>query len=507
MKFFRITDDTFTKKVSVISKSHVPLIHYVDIDNQLNVGDAGLLATMPIAGMCKETYVFNDPVDLLPRTSPTTLGGNLICFQNGGLVGAVVYMDSILSYSDFDVFQNWTRSIDLFSGVNYRVIDRKDIIMHGRYLPSNRENNAARKGDGNKGNFVWSYGATNLLNPYTTRFVSMKNWRTAAFVVASANFLYIPKDENDTNVNNGFGHANNLANAVVKNDLPTIVLGVGVQIRFDQIQNLSSQSFIGLDPYMKFLTEVGNRHDRKSISVRGDVTETFCRNSGISQCISLGCPSLTISHNLNLGGILKAKLAAVSSRLANRGHGKNLKVVFALPALNLSTPSDKQKYKAILSLFLQFYQQHDCYFIMQAGYDRLHLNTHSNIVVNHTRILEFEDSVEPWFEFMRTVDLVVSTRIHGGMAGVVSEVPTIIIPTDYRIYELVNSMKLPFLDVDQILRKNYTSLLEMLDDVSFDFESFERNRKMKIAEYQRILHGVGLQIHPKLENVITAYAH
>merc|ERR1712194_36432 len=41
MKFFRITDDTFTKKVSVISKSHVPLIHYVDIDNQLNVGDAG----------------------------------------------------------------------------------------------------------------------------------------------------------------------------------------------------------------------------------------------------------------------------------------------------------------------------------------------------------------------------------------------------------------------------------------------------------------------------------
>ena len=63
---------------------------------------------------------------------------------------------------------------------------------------------------------------------------------------------------------------------------------------------------------------------------------------------------------------------------------------------------------------------------------------------------------------MHQLDFVVLTRIHGGMAGIANGIPTIIIPTDLQILELINAMKLPSLSFEDAMNKTFVSLLQAL---------------------------------------------
>ena len=74
------------------------------------------------------------------------------------------------------------------------------------------------------------------------------------------------------------------------------------------------------------------------------------------------------------------------------------------------------------------------------SYDKGQLLKFGGDRVDKSKVLFFKDGVEDWFEFTQGLDFLVSTRIHGGMAGVTVGVPTLFLPTDFRIMELVNAM-------------------------------------------------------------------
>ena len=71
------------------------------------------------------------------------------------------------------------------------------------------------------------------------------------------------------------------------------------------------------------------------------------------------------------------------------------------------------------------------------------------------KIFHFKEEVESWFEFVSKLDFFVSTRIHGGMAGISNGVPMIMIPTDLRILELVDAMKLPHISFEDAMNKEF----------------------------------------------------
>ena len=96
---------------------------------------------------------------------------------------------------------------------------------------------------------------------------------------------------------------------------------------------------------------------------------------------------------------------------------KSLKVALALPALK----SSQKDYEPAVDLLMSIFTQHDCYFIKQSEYDRDQLIRYAanrNITISDSRILSFDDHVEPWFDFIKTMDFVVSFRIHGAMAAI-----------------------------------------------------------------------------------------
>ena len=82
------------------------------------------------------------------------------------------------------------------------------------------------------------------------------------------------------------------------------------------------------------LKVVGSRSRKgvANIAVRGDVSLRTCLNSGLSSCVSLGCPSLMLSPDTALGSVLHAKWAELRKRLLGARSARHLRVVFGMPA-------------------------------------------------------------------------------------------------------------------------------------------------------------------------------
>jgi len=205
--------------------------------------------------------------------------------------------------------------------------------------------------------------------------------------------------------------------------------------------------------------------------------------------------SLTISRAPDLGQVLETKWNNVVAKLASE---HTLKVGIALPALKDST----DMYSKIVDMLLLVCKSHDCYFIAQAPNDKPQLLKHAKGKVDREKILHFREGVESWFKFIRSLDFVVSTRIHGGMAGIANDIPTIIVPTDFRILELVNAMKLPHISFEDATNRDYESLFDLITAAKKDFKEFERKRRNHLKEYKRILESAGLEMDPALLDII-----
>ena len=80
------------------------------------------------------------------------------------------------------------------------VVDHVVTAMQGAYPPYSIENNKRHSKDDNLGNFLWHFGATWMINLYTTFFVkdtdlidSPGNVAAQAYVIATANLLNLQK--------------------------------------------------------------------------------------------------------------------------------------------------------------------------------------------------------------------------------------------------------------------------------------------------------------------------
>lgn len=229
-----------------------------------------------------------------------SIGEDLLCLQVGSSVGALVTSNKpaapIIIGSDAaeEIINRLKKdmAIEESADVEVKVVDRKTIAMHGWYQPSTPATRLARSSDQNVGNFIWQFGATRLINPYTTNFVTpedaiLKSIDVDALVLASANALHLPEDGHNFQVMKN--HINQLSHLVERINKPTVLLGIGIQAKFSDVEDTKH---IALHEHQAHLmTEIAKRNSlEKSVSVRGTFTETACINAGVHNCISLGCP-------------------------------------------------------------------------------------------------------------------------------------------------------------------------------------------------------------------------
>jgi len=434
-----------------------------------------------------------------------------LCLQAGRTVGALVEatttMDTILNHLPADYADHVAQMLltdDNNNSNNYRIVHRSSILMTQTYWPFSTEHNKWRRSDENRGNFVWQFGATRMINPYTTQIFTWAeyNWmhwkdvNFSAVVLADANALDLDDEERSKE------GIQRLKEMVKNSNLPTILLGIGIQKMFENstssVNSIDSFHDKLFDHQAEYLKEIEKHQTIPAMSVRGELTKKACENSGISHCVALGCPSLTISTEANLGAKLQANWQNLLERVERK---ERIKLGLVMPA---HVPTGEHEAVVNQLLKIAHSQHHDTSIVIQDRFDDSLLKAVDEGSVERVTF----DNIEEWLNFTAGLDLVLSPRIHGSMAGLASATPVAVIAMDYRIKELVDAMLMPKLSLQEFRQATNDAkddgdiLSHVLKSVDVDYAAFEDNRKKRLASYVEILKHAGLEMNPSLLDIV-----
>lgn len=298
-------------------------------------------------------------------------------------------------------------------------------------------------------------------------------------VVPSANFIQESSD------------LTHFVNLLERSDVPLIFIGLGAQAADMRNEQLN------LHPSVERLISLIKERSNK-VSVRGEFTAKVLARFGVDHVCVTGCPSNFINPNKKFTQAFKASIGAginsfithaeepwpvnpqkveVERRLVDWTHdGRAIMVQQSVPKvleyLRKSNSSALQRPSPDFEAELQ------------------------NQLLPQSTIEQFRDfisqkvrnyiSVEQWMEDSAKFDFSIGMRLHGNMAAWQAGTPALWISHDARTQELVETMALPYISVNEFL-KRCTTLQEALEMWAFDHELYTRRRAALREELNSVL--------------------
>ena len=338
----------------------------------------------------------------------------------------------------------------------------------------------------NCGNLLFQYAACQLIDvPYKLlgRDISWDpnfvNENASHLVVPSANFL-----------REGFDFSG-FVGFLKKIKIPLVFLGLGAQA------NDFNQTKFDFHPSIVEFIDI-LREQAVGISVRGEFTQRVLETFGIKHSRVTGCPSNFINTNPDF------------CKLISQKYQQPLDCFI----YNADEPWPKNKKKSdVEKLLIEWCLSSGGVMVQQAvpamiEYLRRN-NIHSNQNLNpdfeeklsralmpNVPINEFQDfinlrtrnyfSVQQWMEDASRFNFSVGLRLHGNMIAWQSGTPSLWIYHDARTQELVETMELPRISLDEILNK-CNSIQEARDYFYFNSERYSQRRTFLKSELDQVL--------------------
>jgi hypothetical protein len=274
---------------------------------------------------------------------------------------------------------------------------------------------------------------------------------------------------------------------------PMVAIGLGAQSRVKsgsrvldyEIPYLSQ----GTVDFVRKLVEHAPT-DHPNITLRGEFSARVMKSLGLSDKAEvLGCPTLFINENRNLGEIIKQKRCQGGCRVAFACGTTGWNAVLHNRLAELITKNDGA-----------FVVQHDMNFLMAAlgRYSELPSEYREQIRKFLRADLDerrFDDwfkhyghvffDIPEWMDFYRDFDFVVGPRIHGVMLALQAGVPGLCIAIDSRTTELCEMMKVPYVPIEKVSSgMDYDDFERYFN---FDAKAFDLNRQMLAAKFCNFL--------------------
>ena len=305
--------------------------------------------------------------------------------------------------------------------------------------------------------------------------------------------LVIPSS-NQANPEMDFGHR---ADFLATVNLPCLPLGLGAQA-----QHLGAEI-----PFphgtLRYLRALSARSHQ--IGVRGPYTADVLAKVGIRNTAVIGCPSHFINPLPTLGKIIEQKLChgafkrlAVTASDLRPAHRKLERKLFRwllrwegayvcqshLGLVSLARNRMDEITVAELDQIRCFLQRRSVRFLSRGAF----------LVAARQRFRVFFDA-GAWLEFLTCFDLAIGARIHGNLLAVQAGTPGICIYHDARTQELCRTTGLANVAVKDFMSARRPR--DLLDLISFDGGSFDRNRVVLAGAYRKLLveAGVGVSDH------------
>ncbi len=341
---------------------------------------------------------------------------------------------------------------------------------------------------GNIGNLAFWHAARLLFDAEEVHLISRDTRLDAVpadvevFVIPAANFLHAGAD------------LTRLAELVRALNRPCLVIGLGAQAE-------SEASPPTLKPgTLDFLLEVARLSP--SIGVRGPFTQEFCRSLGVTNTTVLGCPSLFINPQRQLGELIEGRIAALSGGSGPYAvHAACIKpglqsVERELARLVLLHPGSAWLVQRPLELMKPIQGEalsnpaEIAYFARCAEF--LGFANPAALVDFLRRHGQVPSSVSDWAHGLRRFTAAVNTRIHGTMMGMAAGLPSLCICHDTRTRELAKQLRVPHIAPRDLIEHRY-SVPALFAAARFSGRDFDAGRGEAAAGYAAAIRSVGLR--------------
>lgn len=273
-----------------------------------------------------------------------------------------------------------------------------------------------------------------------------------------------------------------------------LIIGVGIQEYFEKGNKFcgirTNKGKIETKAEDFQFTENGRRvlaiHEKLKLPItfRGDFTAKAAMKAGYNYGISLGCPSLMLNANPDIGQVLARKYAAMKNRIGDR----TLKI-----AVNIK--NECAEFVPVFTRILRDYPNA----VVFAQHQK-EIEDAARVGFPPDRVRGFVD-IEEWQNAIKEMDVSIGLRIHGNMLALSKGVPVFIIATDHRVLELAERMFLPHTNsLDERLVQGL-DVARLVSSFSFDADAFDQNRCQTAATYQKLYRRYRIPVSKHVEHI------
>lgn len=280
------------------------------------------------------------------------------------------------------------------------------------------------------------------------------------------------------------GERGRIKNLVKKLNIPCIILGVGIRAKsVKEIEN----GFSFDDDVKDFMNAILEKS--AMVGLRGELTAKYLTGLGYKEdkdFMVIGCPSMFTFGaalkrregpiRINQDSLLSVNASVVSTK-------ENINYVLDLLENYKNSVFIPQRQGELITLYTGKVYEHPCNKPMYP----IDI-THPLYAENRVKMFL---QAKQWIDFLETRDLSIGCRMHGNIAAILAGTPTVIIPHDMRMRELIEYHKLPHILPKDLFKCG--DLSEALSKVDFDAmfthhqENFERYGKfLKINNIDNI---------------------
>lgn len=232
-----------------------------------------------------------------------------------------------------------------------------------------------------------------------------------------------------------------------------------------------------------------------NISLRGAYTKKVLSEHQLAgKTTVLGCPSLYINPSRHLGRQIRAALSTKPQFIAV-APGNILDTPARLQPLERALCSMVMKYPGyyvcqhppgLFELLLSRSEAFDWGLAARVGGNLLPHLTPQEFVGwfrVHARLF---DNIPSWLNCLRSVDIVVSARLHGAQLAIQAGTPALCVALDARQVELCDLMRIPYIPYEQVGADfSVPTAYEILR--GFDWVAFDENRIVLARAYSDFL--------------------
>lgn len=288
-------------------------------------------------------------------------------------------------------------------------------------------------------------------------------------------------------------------------EIPMVGIGLGVQGPIEGVDPDSIPE--GSWQWLRTLVERAP-FNKPNLAVRGEETlKTLGARGFAEHCIVTGCPSNFINPSPVLG------------REIYRRRANGLKRV-VVAAGNPFLP----EFRRLEQSLTRIVEQSDGLYVCQHPIEMLRLAVGNLSQISRADVLVYRDyiqselsiddlrnwfiryahiftSVPEWIATMQRFDLVIGTRIHGVMAGIQAGVPSLCLCIDSRTLELCKSMKIPYLDANELHSGICMDQIETALS-NWDWKLYDATRYELVKRFSEFANWNGLEARAGVKEIL-----